>query len=231
MTGYLVWREGSWCIRYYEEEICGVPLWRAELPASSSPSRRQRLMQRAASTLRRHGVTRFLGEPLCGIPGISTGPLWRAMAAPAALSLLDAHHIPHARAFVALRGERVDRSIITCCTALAPQVRGLALEIPDSDALAWRLQRQFGLPILASGGDLTLCFSGVPDGIDLRGDTPCPEGLRLLCPAQTLPEDCPQTPLLAYLLEQGAIHLSDLAVSAEFPISPAFPCLSTEIVV
>ena len=93
-------------------------------------------------------------------------------------------------------------------------VRGLALEIPDCEGLAWNLQRRFGLPILAQGGDLTLNFTDSSTGIALYGDTPHPKGLTLSCPGVTLPEDCPREGLLAYLVEQGAVHWQDVRVLA-----------------
>lgn len=34
MIGYLVWKNGGWRIRYYEEEINGVHILRAEVPGT-----------------------------------------------------------------------------------------------------------------------------------------------------------------------------------------------------
>ena len=59
LVGYLVWRERGWRIRYFEEEFCHVSLWRVELPRNSHPDR---TVQRALTTLRRHGVTRLLAD-------------------------------------------------------------------------------------------------------------------------------------------------------------------------
>ena len=196
LVGYLVWRERGWRIRYFEEEFCHVSLWRVELPRNSHPDR---TVQRALTTLRRHGVTRLLADDAPLLPPVATGPLWRALAG---------------QAFVGLRAKQVDRSVVACCTALAPVVRGLALEIPDCEGLAWNLQRRFGLPILAQGGDLTLNFTDSSTGIALSGDTPHPKGLTLSCPGVTLPEDCPREGLLAYLVEQGAVHWQDVRVLA-----------------
>ena len=156
LVGYLVWRERGWRIRYFEEEFCHVSLWRVELPRNSHPDR---TVQRALTTLRRHGVTRLLADDAILLPPVATGPLWRALAGQAALVELARRHIPPGQAFVGLRAKQVDRSVVACCTALAPVVRGLALEIPDCEGLAWNLQRRFGLPILAQGGDLTLNFT------------------------------------------------------------------------
>lgn len=211
LVGYLVWRERGWRIRYFEEEFCHVSLWRVELPRNSHPDR---TVQRALTTLRRHGVTRLLADDATLLPPVSTGPLWRALAGQAALVELARRHIPPGQAFVGLRAKQVDRSVVACCTALAPVVRGLALEIPDCEGLAWNLQRRFGLPILAQGGDLTLNFTDSSTGIALYGDTPHPKGLTLSCPGVTLPEDCPREGLLAYLVEQGAVHWQDVRVLA-----------------
>lgn len=211
LVGYLVWRERGWRIRYFEEEFCHVSLWRVELPRNSHPDR---TVQRALTTLRRHGVTRLLADDAILLPPVSTGPLWRALAGQAALVELARRHIPPGQAFVGLRAKQVDRSVVACCTALAPVVRGLALEIPDCEGLAWNLQRRFGLPILAQGGDLTLNFTDSSTGIALYGDTPHPKGLTLSCPGVTLPEDCPREGLLAYLVEQGAVHWQDVRVLA-----------------
>lgn len=209
MTGYLVWRERGWRIRYFEEELYHVPLWRVELPRSGHPDR---TAKRAVTTLRRHGVTRLLTDDTPLLPPVPTGPLWRALASQAALTALRRQRIPPAQAFVALRAKQADRSVVACCSALAPKVRGLALEIPDCEWLSWNLQRRFGLPILAQGGDLTLDFINSGVGIALYGDTPHPEGLTLTCPSVTLPEDCPREGLLAYLVEQGAVNWRELRV-------------------
>lgn len=211
LVGYLVWRERGWRIRYFEEEFCHVSLWRIELPRNSHPDR---TVQRALTTLRRHGVTRLLADDAPLLPPVATGPLWRALAGQATLVELARRHIPPGQAFVGLRAKQVDRSVVACCTALAPVVRGLALEIPDCEGLAWNLQRRFGLPILAQGGDLTLNFTDSSTGIALSGDTPHPKGLTLSCPGVTLPEDCPREGLLAYLVEQGAVHWQDVRVLA-----------------
>lgn len=211
LVGYLVWRERGWRIRYFEEEFCHVSLWRVELPRNSHPDR---TVQRALTTLRRHGVTRLLADDAPLLPPVATGPLWRALAGQATLVELARRHIPPGQAFVGLRAKQVDRSVVACCTALAPVVRGLALEIPDCEGLAWNLQRRFGLPILAQGGDLTLNFTDSSTGIALSGDTPHPKGLTLSCPGVTLPEDCPREGLLAYLVEQGAVHWQDVRVLA-----------------
>ena len=171
-------------------------------------------MQRALTTLRRHGVTRLLADDATLLPPVATGPLWRALAGQAALVELARRHIPPGQAFVGLRAKQGDRSVVACCTALAPVVRGLALEIPDCEGLAWNLQRRFGLPILGQGGDLTLNFTDSCTGIALYGDTPHPKGLTLSCPGVTLPEDCPREGLLAYLVEQGAEHWQHVPVLA-----------------
>lgn len=82
MVGYLVWRERGWRIRYFEEELYHVPLWRVELPKNNHPDR---TIQRALTTLRRHGVTRLLTDDATLLPPVATGPLWRALAGQAAL--------------------------------------------------------------------------------------------------------------------------------------------------
>ena len=211
LVGYLVWRERGWRIRYFEEEFCHVSLWRVELPRNSHPDR---TVQRALTTLRRHGVTRLLADDVTLLPPVATGPLWRALAGQAALVELARRHIPPGQAFVGLRAKQVDRSVVACGPALAPVVRGRALEIPDGDGLTWNLQRRFGLPILAQGGDLTLNFTDSSTGIALYGDTPHPQSLTLSCPGVTLPEDGPREGLVAYLVEQGAVHWQDVRVLA-----------------
>ena len=180
-------------------------------------------MQRALTTLRRHGVTRLLADDAPLLPPVATGPLWRALAGQAALVELARRRIPPGQAFVGLRAKQADRSVVACCTALAPVVRGLALEIPDCEGLAWNLQRRFGLPILARGGDLTVNFTDHGAGIVLSGNTPHPQGLTLSCPGVLLPEDCPREGVLAYLVEQGAVHWQDVRVVAT-------ACHSTDLV-
>ena len=77
LVGYLVWRERGGRIRYFEEELYHVPLWRVELPKNNHPDR---TIQRALTTLRRHGVTRLLTDDAPLLPPVATGPLWRALA-------------------------------------------------------------------------------------------------------------------------------------------------------
>lgn len=117
MVGYLVWRERGWRIRYFEEELYHVPLWRVELPKNNHPDR---TIQRALTTLRRHGVTRLLTDDAPLLPPVATGPLWRALAGQAALVELARRRIPPGQAFVGLRAKQADRSVVACCTALAP---------------------------------------------------------------------------------------------------------------
>ena len=220
MVGYLVWRERGWRIRYFEEEFCHVSLWRVELPRNSHPDR---TVQRALTTLRRHGVTRLLADDATLLPPVATGPLWRALAGQAGLVALARRGLPPRPTLVWVRAKQADRSVVACCTALAPVVRGLALEIPDCEGLAWNLQRRFGLPILARGGDLTVNFTDHGAGIVLSGNTPHPQGLTLSCPGVLLPEDCPREGVLAYLVEQGAVHWQDVRVVAT-------ACHSTDLV-
>lgn len=214
MIGYLVWKAGRWRIRYYEEEIQGMRFLRAELPEAPYTPRGLRLQRKAMDVLRRNGVSRFLNTGIAGTQGVATGPLWRALAAPLALTGLASQGVSPSDALVSLQAGKVDRSVVTCCTALASTVRALVLDIPDSEGLTWALQRRYGIPVLQSGGDLTLCFSGRETGIDLRGDTPQPTGFSLGCTGVILPEDCPSEPMLAYFVEQGVIHLSDIEVIA-----------------
>ena len=82
MIGYLVWKNGGWRIRYYEEEINGVHILRAEVPGTPHTARGGRLQRKAMEVLRRNGVSRFLNPELVGARKVATGPLWRAMAAP-----------------------------------------------------------------------------------------------------------------------------------------------------
>lgn len=219
MIGYLVWQGKGWRIRYFEETILGVSVWRAELPVTEDPRRQQRLRMRATETLRRHGITRLFHPESASLPTIATGPLWRALACPTALAALRQQHLPPAQAFVALRAKQPDRTVVACCAALAPVVRGLALEMPHCEELTWQLQRRFGLPILAQGGDLTLNFAAAAPGLDLHGDRPHPTGLTLTCPGLEMPSDCPQEELLAYLVEQGALSWRKLRVVSR-PMPP-----------
>ena len=93
-------------------------------------------------------------------------------------------------------------------------VGGINCSAQNAYAEMIAVQRRFGLPILAQGGDLTLNFTDSSTGIALSGDTPHPKGLTLSCPGVTLPEDCPREGLLAYLVEQGAVHWQDVRVLA-----------------
>lgn len=170
---------GGWRIRYYEEEINGVHILRAEVPGTPHTARGGRLQRKAMEVLRRNGVSRFLNPELVGARKVATGPLWRAMAAPLALTRANRlWRAPGGGLGGAPRGTGWTGSVITCCTALAAEVRALSLDIPDCEPLAWALQRRFGIPVLEQGGDLNLCFSGRNKGLTCGGIHPGQRGLH-----------------------------------------------------
>lgn len=233
MTGHIVpGGEGRLLVRLAREQVLGLPLLRGEVPGSGFTARRVR---RTARALRRHGVTRVLAPEdfpfweetaAQGLRPVETGELCRALAAPIALAALEADGVPPRLAAVALRGDRVTRSLREAALALCPAVRQLLVEVPaGGEALRQRLRREFGLPAVEGGpgrpAHLTLCFSP-PGGMergriaDLSGDWPALPEYRFGLAEGALPEDAAALPLLSALWQAGRLTAESIAVTAHF---------------
>ena len=232
MTGHIVpGGEGRLLVRLVREQVLGLPLLRGEVPGSGFTARRVR---RTARTLRRRGVTRvlapedfpFWGEAAAqGLRPVETGELCRALATPIALAALEADGVPPRLAAVALRGDRVTRSLREAALTLCPVVRQLLVEVPaGGEGLRQTLRREFGLPVVerpVEGAHLSLWFSAPkeqPAGrtVDLSGDHPAPEGYCFRLAEKALPEDTAALPLLSALWSAGRMTTESMVVTAHF---------------
>ena len=233
MTGHIVpGGEGRLLVRLVREQVLGLPLLRGEVPGSGFTARRVR---RTARALRRRGVTRVLAQEdfpfweeveAQGLRPVETGELCRALAAPIALAALEADGVPPRLAAVALRGDRVTRSLREAALELCPVVRQLLVEVPaGGEDLRRTLRREFGLPAVEGGlgrqAHLTLCFSppgGAGGGriADLSGDWPALPEYRFGLAEGALPEDAAALPLLSALWQAGRLTAESIAVTAHF---------------
>lgn len=206
MYGYLVIQGGR--LRFFQEEVLGLPLLRAQLPEWGS---RKRWERRGLEFFRRAGVRALLAGPEHCAPFrlTGTGELYRRKAAQLALLELERRRIPPREAVVGLRANRYSRAMEEACRVLAGQVRALALELPQREDVAWELQCQYGIPVFRGEGDVTLCFTPAEPGegrLLLGAYRPEVEGVSFSAPRVTLPEGCPVVPLLAALCEAGRLE-------------------------
>ncbi len=218
---YYVQGRGLW-VRCWEEEVLGLELLRVELPRCRPGAAR-----RVQRWLFRAGYRRVLNPPPgrpCSGPcpkPVETAPLYRARGAEVALCLLQQRGLEPERCVVGLRCRRWNRDLERIASALAPQVRGLALCLESQSAELRAeafLRRSFGLPVFQGEGDICICFTPAPDapGRVLLG-TPRPDvkGLRLGWAGGALPEDVPRAALLTLLAQEGRIGWEEILVSAE----------------
>ena len=227
MLGRLVWT-GEWrpYIALREEQICGLTILRAELPGREDAHRAAARWSKGVRRLERAGVRRLveLGQqpPGAGVEWVSTRLLWQQMAASLAVTAIHSAGGRPERAVVALHSERVTQPVFQTCCRLMGAVRALSLTVPTGgEELTWWLERQYGVPVLSDGGDVTLCFSPEQGGGDrflLGEEQPEPRGftigLKEDCEA-VLPRDCPTVPLLAALLEEDRVRLEQMRVERE----------------
>jgi hypothetical protein len=139
------------------------------------------------------------------------------MAAPLVLSFFRQNGQRPERASVALEGDRVSRPLFDACCQLVSQVRSLSLApCPGSEELAWWLERQYGMPVSAGGGDVTVRFapgeSGARPCLALGEPEPEPPGFTLEWRGGTLPEEYPRLPLLTLLWESGKVRAEEMEV-------------------
>ena len=232
MTGHIVpGGEGRLLVRLVREQVLGLPLLRGEVPGSGFTARRVR---RTARALRRRGVPRVLpqedfhsGEEVEAEALRLEEPrgICRALAAPIALAGLEAEGVPPRLAVVALRGNRVTRSLREAALALCPVVRQLRVEVSaGGEGLRPPRRREVGRRVVeraGGGGRLSLWFSAPkeqPAGrtVDLSGDHPAPEGYCFRLAEKALPEDTAALPLLSALWSAGRMTTESMVVTAHF---------------
>jgi hypothetical protein len=205
LYGYLITKGKS--LRFYQEQVLDLSLLRCEIPARSQ----ERQERKALNFLRRAGVKELLNPPQIRhtFRLTSTGELYRHKAAELALLELERQSIPPERAVIGLRANRWNRDMAEACQHLAPTIRAFALELPQREEIVWQLQRQYGIPILRGGGDITLCFTPAQPGkgrLLLGGERPELKQFTFSAAGVELPEGCPVVPLLAVLCETGRLE-------------------------
>lgn len=215
MYGYLT--TSGFRLRFYSEEVLGLPLLRAQLPERE---RREKWERKALGFFRRAGVRTLLNGPENCAPlrRTETGALYRHKAAELALLDLAQRGIPPREAVVGLRASRWTREMEMASRLLASQVRALALELPHREEVVWQLQQQYGIPVLQGDGDVTLCFTPAEagDGRLLLGEPrPIVEGAVFRLPGLELPEGCPEEAVICVLCECGRAEWDTVEVLPE----------------
>lgn len=213
MLGRIIFSEDR-RIRLEEERIFELRLCTLRMPVRRRGLERR--LDKGALRLVRAGVTRILTSadfphwPALerrGLRAVDTGPLRTALAPKWVLSTLRHAGVEPRRAVVALRGVRETWPMERTAAALCPLVRSLTVDVPGGGALAVRLRREFGLPVLppeAASPDLTVTFS--PDA-----ELP---GVQFSLPDAVLPDRCDRLPLLCALWEAGRISLEEIQISS-----------------
>ena len=195
----------------------GLRVLRAELPGGADNARAPRRWEKGIRLLAQRGAGSLLppeGEAL--LPQkyeIPTRGLWRRFDVPMALDVLERAGADKKKAVVGLADTRPSPGLLRRCRLLAPEVRGISLDLEEGrEEVEWLLQRDYGLPVFEGGGDVNLAFS---DGFSLRGQTldfyslaPKLENYDLRGPE--LPESAAHLPLLALLLREGKVTEGEL---------------------
>lgn len=222
MVGYMHFTGRRGRIQLRQHQALGLTVWEARLPGTAESRLARRRMSKGLDRLEDAGCRRLLSPcPLAPYyPRVHTRSLWQAMAAPLALSSLREQGIDPRRAVVALHGDRMTRTYIRTCMALAREVKALSLSLEREETFCWNLQQELGVPLVEGGGAVTLSFlPGVcrPAYFPLGDEDPDISGFQLVLPGLELPERCPVLPVLAALLDAGRLPLSSAMV---VPISP-----------
>jgi len=200
--------------------IRGVP-FRAVTVAEGTGIAARLSARFAALALRRAGVREAVfpeGYAIpavfarCGIKPVSPVPLYRATAASIVRLMLRQQGTEQAGITLAFASDRVTPELAAAVRALASCARYITLAVPDCEALARMLLREYGIAArtAASGepirADLTVCFDPFP------AEGPClPLYSEALPVSYDTPEDCP-VPLLTALWRAGTVDASSLSV-------------------
>lgn len=217
MVGQLMWTgERRLRVRLREERVRGMVVLRAELPGREDQRGAERKRERGLQLLEEQGCRQLL-EPEGGLPTVPTRGLWQSVAAELTLSFFQRWGQRPEKAMVALSGERITRPLFDTCCRLIPAVRGIALTpCPGSEELAWWLERHYGMPVSAGGGDVTVRFRpGEGErgaSLDLGEERPAPEGFTLALREEGLPEDLPALPLMAAMQASGRLRPEEIRV-------------------
>ena len=193
-----------------EERLLDLPLLTLTLPDRERGSERR--LNRGVRLLRQRRVTRVLtpagfdGWPALyerGLRAVDTAPLRCALVPAWVRASLEVKGVRPENAVLCLHGNRESPEMARSALALCPLVRGLVIDAPGG-ALAARLQREFGLPILparSARAHLALTFDPSPN---LTG--------KFTLQAARLPEGFDSLPLLAALWESGRVKTEDIQI-------------------
>ncbi len=221
MLGYLHFTGSRGRVQLVPHDVLGLTVCEARLPKAEKSRFAPRRMRKALDRLDRAGCRRLLSP--CALmpwyPVVRTRSLWQAMAVPLTLTYLRSQGLDPRRSVVALRGDRMTRSLYKTCLALAGEVSALSLDLRQDDGLVWRLQQELGLPLVDRAGDVTLAFAPVTAGpgvLPLWAEDPEVAGFHLTLPGLSLPESCPELPVLSALLDEGRLPLHQVLVVPDF---------------
>lgn len=204
-------------VRLERYEVLGMEVFAVCLPGREGGLLERRRLRRGLELLEQRGCRKLLA-PCPAAPAlcvVHTRSLWQAMAGPLALSSLDAQGVAPDERVVAIHADRLSRPLLRCCQYLAPRVRALALSPEAQSLLGWRLERCFGLPAVERRAQVSLSFlpgQGGPYRFMLGEEDPVIQGCRLALPGLEPPPGCPDTALLAALLDEGRLPLSQVEV-------------------
>ena len=221
MVGYIHFTGSRGRVRLLLHDVLGMTVCEARLPGSPEGRFASRRTKKALDRLDRAGCRRLLAP--CPVmpwyPVVHTRSLWQAMAVPLTLTYLRFQGLEPSRSVVALRGDRMTRSLYKTCLALAGEVSALSLSVRQDDGLVWRLQQELGLPLVDRAGDVTLAFAPATAGpgvLPLWAEDPEVAGFHLALPGLSLPEGCPELPVLSALLDEGRLPLHQVLVVPDF---------------
>lgn len=181
---------------------------------------RERILRKGLERLAAQRVSRVLAPrdwewwPLLrqrGLRPVDTCPLHCALAPVWVAETLRGKMISPQRAVVTLKGERESGEVAGVARLLCPVVRNLVIDVPGASALAARLRREAGLPVLPPGSvraDLTLCFSPGPV---LEGAAP------FLKNGRSLPAEYDAMSVLSVLWENQRIKTEEIGLKVNFP--------------
>lgn len=211
MLGRIRWGEGR-KMRLEYERFLGLPLLTLELPERLRGQ--QRRLNKGARLLAERRVSRVLAPPWFeewpvllgqGLRPVDTQALRCALTPAWTKAALTARGIRPERAVLELAGARESYDMERVAMALCPLVRNLVIDVPGGGALAARLRREYGLPVLpaqAARADLTLRFD----------PGPVLTGADFALEQADLPPDCETLPLLSALWESGRVKTEEITI-------------------
>ena len=211
MLGRIVWGEGR-KIKLENRRLLGLPLLTLELPMRTRGQERR--VKKGARLLIEQRVTRVLTPPDFplwpllleqGLRPVDTQALRCALAPAWVRAALAARGVRPEAAVLLLTGARESPDMARVAHQLCPLARNLVIDVPGGGALAARLRREYGLPILparAVRADLILHFD----------PGPILEGAEYTWEGIVLPPDSEALPLLSALWESGRVKTEEITI-------------------